>query len=507
MPGITLTPAWAILDSDPASVKKVFDDLSYQDKGAEHDLARFIRGEKFKYRDEDPPAWYGAWYKDTVAKLKAAQTVHACVESDGSLMVPIGLLNRIYGAVPTGSLVEDLRDFDVNRRHLGQGQSPTLRKPQQDALNALSGYNYSGLVKIATGVGKTTLGQQIIEDVGARAIFLVPTTRILKQTVRRFNQRFGKRLVGEFSGDKKQDCWVTVATYQSVYAAEDGAFDDVSVMIADEVHHVAARTFYDVAMNKLRNAVHRVGLTADSERADGGTLLVHAAVGEKVYDYSAKQGIEDGYLARPTHFVYNVRRTSGTYKKWKLNKRTKKREEVGTGYAEPYDGEDEGIAYKNWVLGNDELNGWVAAMASALMTDGKSVFILVDEIEHGEKLTAMIPGSRFVQGGGKDVDEIIDDFNDRTLKCLVGTSVVGEGADLVPVDWMFQLQGGASRSRARQADGRALRNDPDPVTFLSRKPETNIVDFRYPVSEVLDRHAGFRMEVHQETGEVHELEM
>jgi superfamily II DNA or RNA helicase len=508
MEKVTLTPAWAILESDPDTIKKVYDELSFRDKGAESDLVRFKKGQRFRQsRMEEVPEWYKPWYDVEIKRLKDLLEVHACILSeDGSLMVPIGLLGRLESLIGPYE-TEDLRNFDVNKRHLGQGDAPTLRKPQEDGLAALRKSNFNGLVKIATGVGKTTLAQQVIEELAIKAVFLVPTKNILSQTFRRFKKRFGAKNVGEFGGGKKEDKFITVATYQSIYAADTGDFDDISLMIGDEIHHVAARTFYDVAINKLRNAVYRIGLTADEERADGATLLVHSAVGEKIYDYSAKQGIEDGFLARPTHFMYSVGQTYGTYKKWKTNKKTKKREDVGIEISEPYDGDDADTAYKNWVLGNDYLNNWVAKMALELAADGHGILILVDEIEHGEKLRDLIPNSRFVQGGSSDNEEILADFNARILKIIIGTSVIGEGTDIVPVDYMFQLQGGASESRARQADGRMLRNDPDPVTFISRKPTCVGIDFTFPLSSVLNRHSGIRADVHRETGDVHDLEM
>lgn len=453
---------------------------------------------------EDKPEWYDAWYAKKVGELKDSIAVKCCKREGNTLLIPIGLADRAKAFLSKNNHVNviDDRDLEPNKKHLGQkGEKKKLRKPQQEALEALEGRT-NGLLKIATGVGKTVLGEELIAKLGCRAIFLVPSTPILNQTVRRFKARFGDKMVGEYSGRKKQEAWITVATYQSVYASEHGTFDDINLVIADEVHHVAAETFFGAVVEKIPNAVYRFGLTADEERADGGTILVHSAVGEIAYEYTASQAIEAGYLARPTYVMYSVYRTQGTFKKWKI--KNNKRTEVGIERSQATNDKDEGKCYKNWVLGNDLLTAKVAAMAKGFVDDGLSVLILIDEKEHADKLTAQLDGLDYgvCVGGGKENENYLKAFNQRKLKLLIGTSTLGEGTDLIPVDVMFQLQGGASRSKTRQADGRALRNDPDPETGIPRKPTSLIIDFSFPMCETLFRHAKSRREIHAETGEV-----
>lgn len=504
---LTIKPAWAVLSASSAIIDQVDDHFSYTNKSAQYELARFLKTEKFRRsRMEEKPDWYDAWYKKKVDEIKNSISVRCCRREEKDLLIPIGLVDRAKELLSRNDLqlfVKDDRDLEPNKKHLGQkGEKKRLRKPQEEALEALKGRT-NGLLKIATGVGKTVLGEELIAKLGCRAIFLVPSTPILNQTVRRFKLRFGDKMVGEYSGKRKQDrSWITVATYQSVYASEQGTFDDISLVIADEVHHVAADTFFGAVVEKIPNAVYRFGLTADEERADGGTILVHSAVGDIAYQYTAAQAIEAGYLARPTYVIYSVYRTQGTYKKWKI--KNNKRTEVGVERSQAVNDKDEGKCYKNWVLGNDLLTAKVAAMAKGFIEDGLSVLILIDEKEHADKLSQHLEGIEYgvCVGGGKENESHLKSFNQRKLKLLIGTSTLGEGTDLIPVDVMFQLQGGASRSKTRQADGRALRNDPDPETGVPRKPTSLIIDFTFPTCETLFRHSKSRKEVHAETGEV-----
>lgn len=502
---LTLKPAWAILSAPDHVIDEVDKHFSYTNKSAQYELARFLKTEKFRRsRMEDKPDWYDTWYSKKINELKESIAVKCCRKEGNTLMIPIGLADRAKAFLSKNyqTTISDDRDLEPNKKHLGQkGEKKKLRKPQEEALQALEGRS-NGLLKIATGVGKTVLGEELIAKLGCRSIFLVPSTPILNQTVRRFKLRFGDKMVGEYSGKKKQEAWITVATYQSVYSSEEGTFDDISLVIADEVHHVAAETFFGAVVEKIPNAVFRFGLTADEERADGGTILVHSAVGDIAYEYTAAQAIDAGYLARPTYVMYSIYRTQGSYKKWKI--KNNKRTEVGIERSQAINDKDEGKCYKNWVLGNDLLTAKVAEMAKAFVEDGMSVLMLIDEKEHADKLGQYLDGVEYgvCVGGGKENENYLKAFNQRKLKLLIGTSTLGEGTDLIPVDVMFQLQGGASRSKTRQADGRALRNDPDPETGIPRKPTSLIIDFAFPMCETLFRHSKSRREVHSETGEI-----
>ena len=114
----------------------------------------------------------------------------------------------------------------------------------------------NGLFKIATGVGKTSLAQELIRKIGCRSLFVVPSVPILRQTVKRFEEAYGKKNVGIWGDGTKRLGYVTVATYASIYAAEAEVFDEFRLAIFDEVHHIGADTFFAVAVERLRNVVH-----------------------------------------------------------------------------------------------------------------------------------------------------------------------------------------------------------------------------------------------------------
>jgi superfamily II DNA or RNA helicase len=491
---LELGPAWSRLRGSETDLDAVRKELMYRDKSAENDLKRFKRSCDYKERsgDELPPNYFQE-KKAKLAELYAALDVYASKRDGRDLLVPTGYATRLSERCTEFA---DLRGFDQSRRAHREFRG-RFRTPQAEAVAAaLTAPNHSGMLRMATGTGKTLCGQEIIRGIGKRSVFLCPSKPILEQTVKRFQDEFGKNEIGWYYGEGKRHGYITVATYQSVNSAPSGEFDEYATIIADEVHHIGATTFFNAAMEHLPNAVHRFGLTADEERADGGTIMVEAACGPVIYDYPAWLAINENYLARPTFMTYEVRRTEGNFKTWK----TEGNKRICTGSAESscYNGQNDSKSYKNWVLGNDHLNRFVGGLAREFNSQGQSVLILVDEVEHGEKIAQYLGEEfrdyGFAVGGGKNNETLQKAFNKRVLKTLMGTSTLGEGADTVPVDVLINLMGGL---RPKQAVGRALRNDENEYGE-AQKPFSMIVDFDYPENDTLHRHYEARADVYGE---------
>ena len=471
---------------------------SFKNKQAETQFKRFLKTCAAKENaGRGGPGWE-AWKSKTLAQLKEDLIVYAGRFSGESLVFPVGLFHSIKQTLIEYQLsyeVEDRREWDFPKRLLGK--KPSYMRPYQTAAVDAAIEKRGGMLRCATGTGKTLCGQEIIRHFGFKSLFLVPSRPILEQTVRRFRESFGNKNVGVFGGGKKDPGWVTVATYQSIYASDED-WSEYPLVIGDECHHVGAETLFEVMTKKLNHAPYRIGLSADEERADGGTILVEAATGPVIFSYDAPQAIAEGYLAKPTFMIYEVNDTAGTYRTIEYSQSG---EEITVeNEAKPIGGNNYLAATKNWLIGNDLLHSKIAQMAQEFAASGDSVLILVDEKEQGEKLIRNLSGAEFITGGGKSNEKTIKAFNNRQLKILVATSVLGEGADTVPVNVLINLMGG---TRPKQANGRALRNDPDPETGIPRKPTALIIDFDFPKSSILSRHSELRQAVHKECGAVH----
>lgn len=510
---IQIGPSEAVVHGPKDSLNLIHDLFKFRDRAAESDLRRFLKTSHFKERalvqsEGELPDWYKKWKEEKQKEMRSKIVVHCTRFEAEALIVPTGLIHRLTQHFTDQNIsfdISDTRNFDLDRRILTGEKPRKLRKPQIEPLEIVFSERVPtqkglGVFRIATGVGKTLFAQELIRKLGHRAIFLVPSINIMNQTAKRFETAFGKKNVRVYGDGKKDIGYVTVATYQSVYRGDPEEFKDIAVVIGDEAHHDAADSIYGPLMNHFKNAVYRFGLTAYEERADGATLLIESAFGPVVYSYDAAQAIDDGYLAKPTFMIYEVIRTKGRWTKYKTvkNKRTPIREMTST----EYNGDDPLVSYRNWFLGNDYLNDFIAnVIVKTFNEDGKSVLILVDEKEHGERLQARIPHAGFAVGG-EDNDPLLRDFNARKLKCLIGTSTIGEGTDTIPVDVLVNLLGGASKSQTLQANGRALRNEEDD-NGVTRKPTCLIIDFDFPNCRILSRHSSIREKIHRTLGEIH----
>jgi DNA repair helicase RAD25 len=93
---------------------------------------------------------------------------------------------------------------------------------------------------------------------------------------------------------------VTVATYDSAYLRADELGDQFGLVVFDEVHHLGAEGYQDIA--RLLAAPDRLGLTATFERPDGAHETVADLVGSRVYS------IDTDELAGDHLAPYEIRR-------------------------------------------------------------------------------------------------------------------------------------------------------------------------------------------------------
>lgn len=484
--------------------------LTYRNKSKAYELARFKKNmrlnavRQMQQNDGVLPDGYAEWQQRRLRELTAEANPKVYEEIPGGIKTYAGLASRVAAFLEKSKVpvaMEMPAPAEAVRRSFGPSRA-NLRVPQIEGMNAIfapervpTGW---GLVVLPTGTGKTTLASEIMRRVGHRAIFLVPSVSILEQTMKRFEKDFGKVNVRAYGGGKKELGFITVATYQSVVRAEDGTFDDVQVAILDEAHHVGAQTFLEARM-KLKHAQYVVGLSATPERADGADLLVEAAVGPTVYEYPLEAAIQAGYLAQPSFIIYEVGITGGRFERFKIE--GKKRTSKGFDRAVPYNGDDLNEAYRHWVLGNDELNRFVADTANEASAAGQSVLVMVDELQHGDALAKALPGAGYCFGGNKENAKLQKAFNERKLPILVGTSTIGEGTDLVPVNLLLDIAGGASVGQVKQRVGRALRSDAD-ENGVPRKKHAVIVDFDFVSCDVLHKQAKARERIYKTMGDV-----
>ncbi|MGD0329595.1 MAG: DEAD/DEAH box helicase family protein [Nitrososphaeria archaeon] len=140
-----------------------------------------------------------------------------------------------------------------------------LRDYQEDALEAWDKGGRKGIIVLPTGSGKTVIAIKAIELVDQSSIVIVPTLDLVEQWRSRLEAEFGIE-IGVYGGGDTRIGSLTVSTYDSAYLKAGEIGNRFSLIIFDEVHHLAAEGYRLIA--EMFTAPYRMGLTATYERED-----------------------------------------------------------------------------------------------------------------------------------------------------------------------------------------------------------------------------------------------
>lgn len=231
---------------------------------------------------------------------------------------PGGMLKRYVGM--TTDLGRELRNIPF---HLDAGMRP--RYYQELAVHAATDAIGAGkprvLLTLATGTGKTYIAFQIVhklflarwnrQEPGSRRpriLFLADRNILADQAINTFNPY--ERDLLKIDGDEVRrrngvvptNAHIFFAIYQAIAERENiGGYykeypeDFFDLIIIDECHRGAANNegSWRAILDHFKPAIH-LGLTATPKRTDN--IDTYNYFGRPVYEYSLKDGINDGFL-------------------------------------------------------------------------------------------------------------------------------------------------------------------------------------------------------------------
>jgi DNA excision repair protein ERCC-3 len=174
-------------------------------------------------------------------------------------------------------------------------------------------------VVLPCGAGKTIVGMVTMADIQRATLILTPNTVAVRQWIQEILDKtdIPPEMIGEYTGDKKEICPITVSTYQILTyrkkkqkgsngaepteATEDeyphfslfGGYD-WGLIIYDEVHLLPAPVFRITAEIQARR---RLGLTATLVRVEGREADVFSLIGPKKYDVPWRELERQGWIA------------------------------------------------------------------------------------------------------------------------------------------------------------------------------------------------------------------
>jgi superfamily II DNA or RNA helicase len=396
-----------------------------------------------------------------------------------------GFIPRIQEYCKSRNIPFQLKGADDNRAPHPVGRIEDIQIPgglklkpdQVEAINNVI-HQHRGVIHHPTGSGKTVIFLSLISIFPkSKVLIIVNTQDLLTQTAENANGFFPGE-VGIVGGGELNPQRITVATIQTLSKFTIDEFDfDYDIVIVDEAHHVSkfARPFdtgkggtYARVLSMVPAPI-RLGFTA--------TLP---------YTEEAKLALE-GYIGP----VISVKKISEVERLAKI-KIILKKLPITLAARESRQYPD---VYKYAVTYNSRRHKMVLETASELVAAGRTVLVLVTQVQHGQNVLSMAQRSfphlriEYVHGqiAGASRGQIKKDLNSGKLDVVIADAVWREGVDIPTLGAIINASGGKSEIMTLQSLGRGLRTVP------GIKEDVILVDFFDPSHRYLVEHFGLRL--------------
>ena len=292
------------------------------------------------------------------------------------------------------------------------------------------------LVQMATGLGKTVTFANIPRR--GRMLILSHREELVRQPLKYFDCMTGVEMAKEHAPPMAEVVSASVLSMtRRLERFEPDAFD---LIICDEAHHAAARTYRRIfdyfRPRKL------IGFTATPNRSDSVRLddVFQEIIFQRDLCWAIKQGWLCDIYCRRVNIGYdltNVHTRNGDYAPGELD--------------EAMEGTADAVAqcYRELATG--------------------ATLIFAASVRQCQEITERIPGAVAVTGETKERGKIIEAFTRREIPCLVNCMVFTEGTDIPLVETVIIARPTQSDSLYAQMVGRGLRLHPD-------KERLNLID-------------------------------
>jgi superfamily II DNA or RNA helicase len=467
-------------EEDSGFLKELDKHLSWKVPGAEHTQA------------------FKGFYSKKTGKFEKWDGLRHVMS--GSLMFPTGLVPRIqkfYSDAQKEIIVSDRRkpkaaftSLDISEKLIELEKIPF--DYQLSALEACK-VNDRGILKLATGAGKSILAALVTAHFNQKTIIYVIGKDLLYQFYNLFNSIFGKRVgivgdghceiadfnivsiwtAGQAFGMKKNEVLLDADDFEEKLNLNKKSdivtmLKDTKLHVIDECHMSASATIQ--AIYKHSSADYIYGLSGTPWRDDNADLLVEGMLGEYIVDVSASYLIKRDFLAKPIIKFVNVPPLGG---------------EESSSYQK---------LYKEYVTDNPVRNALIVKSTKALVNAGYQTLVLFNNIAHGKTLfelinkelnCAMLDGS----DDSKTRERIKDDLANKRLDCVIASKIFDIGVDCPSLSGLVLAGGGKSSVKCLQRIGRVIRKYPG-------KKQAAVVDF-VDNCKFLEKHSKIRYKIYK----------
>jgi superfamily II DNA or RNA helicase len=283
--------------------------------------------------------------------------------------------------------------------------------------------------------------------------------------------------VGRFYGKRKEVDYITCSTIHSLHHIVS-ILPKIKAVFVDEIHEMMSKK-PKAAYRRLINASIRVAMSATAFKFGGS---------DKVQKYEVK-----GWFGPPlvSHHAEDGKLTTKELQKRKiLSGATCSFFKVNKPQL-PYDVYMDAVTHG--IAENNYFHGLVVGLVSKL--EGRTL-IIVERIEHGDRLKDRMPDALWVQG--KDTIETRKEIIQRlkteqgNVVAIATAGIFGVGIDT----WIHNLvnaAGGQAEHVVIQRMGRGLR-------VASDKQHLNYYDFIFDINDYLKKHSMKRIKILKKEG-------
>lgn len=385
----------------------------------------------------------------------------------GKLYITSGMRERVFQAFRSFGVkyvYEDLRkrkeltpDYDNLVRCL-----PDLDfRGVQDKLLALLVGKDHGIFIAPTGYGKSFIARAVAALYPQANIILTgPSRALLGSTYRRILTVTPD--VGRCGDGYCESRRVTISTLKSLLRAP---VDKCDILLVDECHTAGAEEA-SRALALVRNPCKRFGFTASLYgRSDGGDMVAEALLGPVLYTVPYDEAARDGLVSKMKVAMVDLGPDTCS--------------DQSSGYSSQ-------VAKKrNTYWNNSMRNRAIAAAVGTLGTqlklpDDPQVLVLVETLEHALYMKQALPDYELVYANAdvRDLNdfgnsgmlpegfvpltdrrrkELLQQFEEGTLRKVIATGCWGTGVDFVQLDVLVYASGSPSEIQTTQWPGRNSR--------------------------------------------------
>lgn len=415
-------------------------------------------------------------YQKQLKDLEASEWV--CWYNNG--VFPTGHLNivkKLFENLKSDYKLVDNRRLPENKIDLEWETEPFEPRYYQKEMIEKGLEAGRGVFESCVGSGKSLIMAYLIKELSVKSLIIVPSRGLSDQLYRDFIRWFGDSKVQIIdtkavrSGEELKP--IRIVTIQSLASLQktgelSNLISDIDAIHGDEIHHAGSKSYLNL-LPEIDHIYHRFGYTGTFMRNDAKILDLWGFLSTVLYKYPAHQAIQEKFLTPLTVNTYELQ-----------GKKAMK-------YPKEYD-----LNY----CGAQEIMSTIHRICTSIPAD-KQILILVNRKDKSgklihEMLNILKISNAYVSGDSKkeDITQTISDFNDKKIRILLGSGVIGEGIDVRSTDHLIMAQGGKSEIVMVQAIGRAVR-------LFEGKKMAYIHDFNFLGTKFMGKHFKQRLEIYE----------